>query len=84
MSEQFKHVPIWHDRFEKVDPRKFLKGGKLSIIEDKIWHLQEEIKKLKHEIYEFQENCKHEFYFSCSGTYDDYYTCIHCGYECEV
>jgi hypothetical protein len=42
---------------------------------------QQNVKSLIDKLHEIQENCAHEFKFTSTGMYEDYYECIHCGFE---
>jgi hypothetical protein len=50
---------------------------------EKLNNLERQVRAVEGKIREIQFNCNHEYKFSCSGMYEDNYTCSLCGHETE-
>jgi hypothetical protein len=66
----------------------FPSNKKINILNDVIRKtrkdFEEKMKKLQADKDEIQNACDHEYHFTSSGPYDDYYECKFCGHETEV
>lgn len=79
MGRQYKK-PVTFS-FDEIDFSIPLTNKEVLKLNMKIIIAQQKVKSLSDKLYEIQDNCAHEFKLTSLGMYEDYYECIHCGYE---
>lgn len=52
-------------------------------LKEKLMEAERQVIVIENKIKHIQSNCDHQYEFSCSGMYEDSYTCSLCGHETE-
>ena len=74
---------ISYDKYDETieNPNIVRMKDEISLLFNQRDEIDNKIKEIKNNMEEIQSQCPHQYYFVCSGGYEDSFTCKLCGHE---